>query len=126
MLSETLSTKLDSQIFDLGELKKFRTDIEQAGRALRAHVSDQVGALDGRFAEIERRVDAVDACRRADRQATKEAAKTDLTKAAALVGAMSNKINARLDEQDGRLAAIEQALHEAYRDPHSPLRLGST
>lgn len=122
-LSETLSAKLDGKIFDLAELRKFKFAVEAAGHELKAHVGEQVGAVANRVTDLSERIDNVDRRRRADRQAEKEHARDDLTKAVTMFEAIAKKIHGRLDEQDQRLAAIEEALHEAYRDPHSPLRL---
>jgi hypothetical protein len=120
-LDERLSEKLDSKIFDAASIRQFKSDVSEAGCALRADIEKLFDGLSARFAELERRIDASDARRRVDRQALRERSREDLTRAAALVGGMVSKVNQRLDAQDARLDAIEAAL----ADQSGPRLLGA-
>jgi hypothetical protein len=121
-LSETLTQKLDSKIFDLGELKKFRSDVDAAGRQTRADVEKLFDGLSARFAEIERRVDAVDARRRADRVVSRG----DVVKGVALVGGVIGRIDKKVDALTERLGRVEAALADdgASQQPGT-LRIGA-
>jgi hypothetical protein len=107
VLDERFSTKLDSKIFDLASLKEFKTKL---AADLEAEVAALAGATDARLAEIERRVDNVDARRRADRQAAKETVKELGVKLLTLSAAKTGAVERTVAKLAADLAVLEHAL----------------
>jgi hypothetical protein len=95
VLSETFSDKLDSKIFGLASLKKFKAGVEEK---VSEHEAGLREALAAKFEALAERIDATDKRRRYDRNSARTEIGDLASKLLALSEARASQIDKRLDQ----------------------------
>ena len=115
LLRDEINGRIDRKLYGSGvdidaeEIRALVFELRRDGKK----AADTTAA---QLEELARRVDASDARRRADRQASKEATKQDVLKIAAVFGASVDRLAKRLDGLDGKIDALRNDTAEALDD----------